>query len=245
MPIFVGPIRIRGMKETNKEDFRPQPLTVRIHPRARRIVFRVKRDGIHVSAPPGTSPEAIEQAAERLKDKLDAARRKALRPLIDRNFRIKADFFELSLSEGNTGRFLPVGREGRTEIFYPPHTDFNNPELQEWLRKVVRELLRKEARRILPGRLKEISQIHGLIYSGVRINTAQSRWGSCSSKGNINLSCYLMLLPARLIDYVLLHELCHTREMNHGPRFRAILDACTQGKASALEKELKQYRTEL
>ncbi|WP_373802195.1 M48 metallopeptidase family protein, partial [Bacteroides heparinolyticus] len=63
-------------------------------------------------------------------------------------------------------------------------------------------------------------------------------------RGNINLSYYLVLLPKHLIDYVLLHELAHTREMNHGERFWALLDKLTEGKAEALRMELKQYRTE-
>ena len=52
-----------------------------------------------------------------------------------------------------------------------------------------------------------------------------SRWGSCSSKGNLNFNCLLMLTPPEVIDYVVVHELCHLREANHGPRFHALLDA--------------------
>ena len=60
--------------------------------------------------------------------------------------------------------------------------------------------------------------------------------------GKLLLSYYLMLLPAHLMDYVILHELAHTREMNHGPRFWELLDWMTEGRALALRKELRAYR---
>ena len=71
----------------------------------------------------------------------------------------------------------------------------------------------------------------GLTYRKVRITGARSRWGSCTSAKTISLSCYLMLVPSHLIDYVILHELAHTREMNHGPRFWELLDSMTAGQA--------------
>ena len=85
----------------------------------------------------------------------------------------------------------------------------------------------------------------GLTYRKVRITGARSRWGSCFGCAyTISLSCYLMLLPAKLMDYVILHELAHTKEMqNHGPRFWELLDGMTEGKALLLRKELRAYRT--
>lgn len=84
-----------------------------------------------------------------------------------------------------------------------------------------------------------------IAYASVKINSSQGRWGSCSTKKDINLSYYLVLLPSYLIDYVLLHELCHTREMNHSERFWSLLNQFTEGKALALRGELKKYRTEI
>ena len=101
--------------------------------------------------------------------------------------------------------------------------------------------MRKEARRILPVRTAELATRFGFTYSGVKIQSGKTRWGSCSRGRNINLSLYLMLLPGRLIDYVILHELCHTKEMNHSDRFWQWMDRVTDSKSSELRKELKKY----
>ncbi|GHT12747.1 hypothetical protein FACS189415_3020 [Bacteroidia bacterium] len=103
-------------------------------------------------------------------------------------------------------------------------------------------LLRKQAQFFLPVKLAELAHLHGFIYESVQIRKSKTRWGSCSSKSAINLSFYLMLLPQHLIEYVLLHELCHTVQLNHSPAFWALLDKCTQGKAKALRKEIRKYK---
>ncbi len=99
--------------------------------------------------------------------------------------------------------------------------------------------LRKKAREYLPFRLKFLADSHGFNYTSIRISKSRTRWGSCSSKKTINLSFYLMLLPEHLADYVLLHELCHTVYMNHGPEFWKLLDSLTEGRAKQLRKELR------
>ena len=164
--------------------------------------------------------------------------------MIDLNFRIDTEFFKLSLVSGQRERFLSRSELGEMQIICPPGADFADAELQAWLRKVIEEALRRNAKIILPPRLYMLSQKHNLPYQSVKINSSSGRWGSCSARRTINLSYYLVLLPKHLIDYVLLHELSHTREMNHGERFWALLDELTEGKAQALRKELRQYRTE-
>jgi predicted metal-dependent hydrolase len=103
------------------------------------------------------------------------------------------------------------------------------------------ETLRKEARAYLPAELRRLAETHGFRYNRLAIRKSRTRWGSCSSKKNINLSLFLMILPPHLIEYVLLHELCHTVEMNHGPRFWELLNRYTDGRAKALQKELRGY----
>lgn len=220
-------------------------LIIRTHPQARKIVFRTKSDAVYVSVPPGISMKEVTRAVEELRGRLVISRRRISRPSVDLDYKINTDFFQLSLISGDTDRFFANLKPGCMEIVCPRNTDFANEKLQYWLRKVIEGSLKKNARNILPPRLDRLARQNGLSYSNVRIGSGRGRWGSCSARKNINLSCFLLLLPVHLVDYVLLHELCHTREMNHGDRFWRLLDELTEGKAFSLREELKQYRAEV
>lgn len=227
------------------EDKELGPLFVRVNARARRLTFRTKEDGIYVTVPPRTSLAEVESAIEQLRPRLKAARQKLVRKLIDLDYRIDTEFFKLTLVSGQRERFLSRSELGEMQIICPPDADFSDEKLQAWLRKVIEEALRRNAKIILPPRLYMLSMQHNLPYKSVKINSSSGRWGSCSAQGNINLSYYLVLLPKHLIDYVLLHELAHTREMNHGERFWDLLYRMTDGKAQALRAELRKYQTKI
>jgi hypothetical protein len=100
------------------------------------------------------------------------------------------------------------------------------------------EALRSQAKATLPGRLAALASLHGFVYKKVFIKNNVSNWGSCSSLGNINLNLRLVTLPPELADYVMLHELCHLRYMNHGPKFHALLESVCPGHR-ALARQLR------
>ena len=101
--------------------------------------------------------------------------------------------------------------------------------------------LRAEAKAYLPARLRELADLNGFRYNQVRIKHNVSNWGSCSVKGNINLTLNLMRLPEELRDYVMLHELCHLKHLNHGPEFHALLESvCPEHRR--LQRQLKDYK---
>lgn len=79
--------------------------------------------------------------------------------------------------------------------------------------------LAEKAREIIPARAAYFAPAVGVDYGRITIRNQVSRWGSCSSKGNLNFNCLLMLAPPEVLDYVVVHELCHRREMNHSKRF--------------------------
>lgn len=146
----------------------------------------------------------MKRAIENLRSKLLLSRQKVARPLIDLDYKIDAEHFKLSLILGEKEQFLANSRLGVMQIVCPPQADFTDENLQNWLRKVIEESLRRNAKSILPPRLEHLSAQCGLSYASVKINSSQGRWGSCSARKNINLSYYLVLLPSHLIDYVLL-----------------------------------------
>lgn len=100
----------------------------------------------------------------------------------------------------------------------------SNVASQKALRDVLVEVLREEAKILLPQKLSYFSDQYGFHFHKVTIKHNSSNWGSCSRAGNINLNLNLIRLPEPLCDYVLLHELCHLKEPNHGPRFHALLE---------------------
>ena len=83
------------------------------------------------------------------------------------------------------------------------------------------QVLADEALRVIPERVRHYAPLVGVTVHGITIRNQRSRWGSCSSKGNLNFNCLLMLTPIEVIDSVVVHELCHRLEMNHSPRFYA------------------------
>lgn len=103
------------------------------------------------------------------------------------------------------------------------------------------ERLRAEAKAVLPVRLAELAAQHGFTYKQVRIKHNRTNWGSCSELGNINLNLNLMRLPECLRDYIMLHELCHLKYLNHGPEFHALLESVCPDHRK-LQQELKEYR---
>ena len=87
------------------------------------------------------------------------------------------------------------------------------------------QLLRKKAKEILPAKVSYYANIMGLKYGRITITGAKTRFGSCSSKGNLSFSYLLMLYPDDAIDYVVVHELSHLLEMNHSARFYKIIES--------------------
>jgi predicted metal-dependent hydrolase len=90
---------------------------------------------------------------------------------------------------------------------------------------LLKEWVREEARAYLAPLLQTLALEHGFSYSGLHIRFQKSRWGSCSAKGGINLNACLLFLPEPLTRYILLHELCHTRQMNHSAAFWKLIFA--------------------
>ena len=99
---------------------------------------------------------------------------------------------------------------------------------------------RSAARKVLIDRLNLLAKKYGFTYNRVFIRNQKSRWGSCSTKNNINLNVNLVGLPPELIDYTIIHELVHTRVKNHSRKFWDQMDALL-GDAKKIDKKLSAY----
>jgi predicted metal-dependent hydrolase len=117
-----------------------------------------------------------------------------------------------------------ISRHGQQIIIkLPQDSHLNQPEIARKIRDAVISALRLEAKSYLPKRLSFLAEKYDLKYSHIRFSHASGRWGSCSSSGTVSLNIALMKLPFELIDYVIIHELSHTKQMNHSSLFWALV----------------------
>ena len=154
---------------------------------------------------------------------------------------------------------LMVRKNGKLEVRAPLHTTEEHIAAfvqahEDWARKHVARVLdspppqteediaalKAQARAVLPGKAAHYGAILGLQPSAIRITETRSRYGSCSSRKVISFSCFLLLCPEEAIDYVVVHELCHRKQMNHSPLFWAEVERALPN-YKELGKELRQY----
>ena len=94
-------------------------------------------------------------------------------------------------------------------------------DAQERFTEAERNALRERARPVFEARVDHFASLLGMSRGKITIRTQRSRWGSCSAQGNLSFNALLLLTPPEVLDYVVVHELCHRREMNHSRRFYA------------------------
>jgi hypothetical protein len=104
------------------------------------------------------------------------------------------------------------------------HIDIYASEQRDAIRE-LRRWIRRRARLILPPLLDRVSGQTGLGYNRFSIRSQKSRWGSCSSRGSISLNDQLLFVPPDVVEYLMIHELCHTRHLNHSPAFWKLLQS--------------------
>jgi hypothetical protein len=161
----------------------------------------------------------------------------------ERVFKTRDHMLYLHTHEEKTIRIII--KSGGIHIFYPAIAAVEDPRIQRAIRKGIMEAWRIEAGKHLPQRIKELASAHGFSYNRVTVRNNKTRWGSCSRDNNISLHIQLMRLPQHLTDYIILHELVHTVQKNHGKQFWLLLDRITGGNAKKLDKEMNDYRLEI
>ena len=163
--------------------------------------------------------------------------------IFDENSVFKTANFTLKIQKYRGENVSIQLKNGILNVYYPEKVSISNNLVQEAIRFGIEKAMRLEAKKTFPERVSQLSLKYGFKYNKLFIKNLKSRWGSCSAVNNINLNLQLVRLPDYLCDYVILHELCHTKEKNHGQNFWNLLNNCTNNKAKILAKEIRGYRT--
>jgi predicted metal-dependent hydrolase len=216
---------------------------VRVSRRARRLSIRVYPDArVEVVAPPRARPRDIEQFVAAHRQWIDEKRAHALRtgpapeafPPAALSFQLTGEQFRLEAA-GDEGRpRLSQRQQGLDKVLR-----IGGCTEPRGLRTTLRNWLMRAARERLEPRLSALAAATGVPYSKVSIRRQRSRWGSCSARGTISLNCCLLFQRREVVDYLIIHELMHVRNMNHSARFwQAVERHCADWRA--LDRELVQ-----
>ena len=157
---------------------------------------------------------------------------------LDTKFQTRSHHLEMKFSD--TEALKTLVRDNKIDVSIPHSHNIEDSKVQNAIRQAIELAWRKEAKIHLPGRVKVLAASHKFEYKNVAIKNSKTRWGSCSFDNNINLSLHLMRLPDHLVDYVILHELAHTRVKNHSKDFWQLLEIVS-GDARKLDREVKGY----
>lgn len=216
--------------------------TIRIvrNVRAKNIIARRKSDHIQLTVPTRFSMNQICDVFEQMKPRLKRLKSKPAF-LFTPQVNFKTYTFKLRLEVKPIQNYYMNLKDRVLSIACPIETDFDSDDVQITLRNLIEKAMRYDSKRFFPQKIEMLAKKFRFKYTELKINKSKTRWGSCSSKRSINLSYFCLLLPEYLIDFVILHELCHTIEMNHGPEFWKLLDSVTDNKAKQFTNELKAY----
>lgn len=202
----------------------PESFRVRASERARRLAVRVLPGGfVEVVVPPGTRPRTVQQFVTRhrrwIEHKvlqyrpLDAAPADRLPERI--RFAASGHAFRVHyLTASGPPRLFADGETLRV------HGDLGRTVL---VRHTLQRFALRMAHAVLAPRLAALSAATGLVYRRLQVRRQRTRWGSCSRTGTISLNACLLFQPPEVVDYLLVHELAHTRHLNHSRRFWALV----------------------
>ncbi|HSO06852.1 MAG TPA: SprT family zinc-dependent metalloprotease [Pelomicrobium sp.] len=221
-------------------DDREVPYVLTRRRRMRNVVMRIDGESLQVSAPYGASVAAIEavlteKALWILKRLAEAAARPSPQMAWSDGDAVPWLGGTLTLRLETAARLWPVERVGGTLVV--SHPQATSPAVAE---RLVTAWYDEQALAIFRERAAALAPALEVTLPVIRLSSSRSEWGSCSSGGRVLLNRRLLHLPPHLVDYVIAHELAHLRELNHSPRFWALVArVCPEHRA--LRRELRRY----
>lgn len=220
------------------------PYCVRVSKRARNVIIKLIPDkGVEVVLPRGVDERQVPSFLARRREWIEDG----IRRLEERGLSLQPLRLELpdEISFAASGAVFSISRVKNRKPGIRLRRNVNRLQISgmDWSEQdelgILREFVRKEARSFLVPELQALSGSLNLPYNRVFIRSQRRRWGSCSSKGNINLNMKLMFLPYRLVRYVIIHELCHTVHLDHSARYWRLV-RMVEPQVDILEKELSE-----
>ena len=195
-------------------------ITIRRSPRATQVKIRVAPDGtLRASLPLYAPLFLVKRLIKSSRDELRTMMGEASPAVSFADGSVIGKSHHLSVRHVETGRVKAERHKQQIIVTLPEGKSLDDPDVNRIVRDVVIAALRVEAKSYLPKRLSFLATKYGYVYEKVRFSHSSGRWGSCSSTGTISLNIALMKLPFELIDYVIIHELSHTKHMNHSAAF--------------------------
>lgn len=217
-------------------------ITIQQRASARHIIYRAKLGQIVITVPPGLSIATIRLHIDQDRKRIKKLIEKKHPPLQIGDIIVTHSFTIHIVPQHKNDKIHFALHERLLTISCPTNIPPENIRLQQSLKKGICRFLHQAALAYLPQRTKFLSQQVNAPYSSISISHGRQRLGKCDIRHNITLSYYLMLLPSRLIDYIIYHELAHISAMNHSKHFHEICNRYCNGQEKTLEKELKQFR---
>ncbi|HZJ80086.1 MAG TPA: M48 family metallopeptidase [Dysgonamonadaceae bacterium] len=221
------------------------PVVVKRNSRAKKVIVRRKHNAVEMTVPARMTQSEIKKHFNDLKPQILKLPVKEVIKITEES-EIKTFTFDVAITRKSlyNDKIDMSLKEGIVTIDVPAQYDIEQEYVQMGIKSLIIHALRHEAKRVLPYKVASFAKKLNLQVGQVKINNSKQRWGSCSNKKNINLSLFLMMMPEHLIDYVILHELAHTIELNHSPRFWQLLDKFCDGKAQELDRESTYWNSD-
>lgn len=193
---------------------------VRRSARARRLTVRVYPGGrVEVTVPAGVRPATVEDFVARHRAWIDARVAELRTHPLPQHEPLPARVFLQALDADWQVRYVTRRRPGLRITAERSLEIYGDPAHPPTARRLLRAWLTGEARIALEPWLGRLADEFGLGYERLQLRRQRTRWGSCSRSGTISLNVCLLFQPPPVVRYLMIHELCHTRQMNHSPRF--------------------------
>jgi predicted metal-dependent hydrolase len=213
--------------------------------RAKKYIAKIREGQLHVTVPETYTLEQVNEFLDSVMKQVSDEDFSLDRRIIDENFYLETTNYTIRCSR-IPGKRSTLKQEGTVlHLYLSDKQDIRTEAYQKGVKRAIEKAMREYSSLVLVNRFRKLAFKKGACFRDVKIGSLKHAWGKCSGAGMITLSPYLILLPDHLIDYVMLHELSHLKEMNHSAAFWEKLDALCEGKAFALDQELKNFTTSI